>query len=90
VQLFIHEKLLVFYFSPNIIIMMKSRTMRWEGTKACIGAKRNAYRFLVGEAEGKRPPAKLRRRWENNIKIFLREIGWGGVEWIHLAQERDQ
>jgi hypothetical protein len=55
-----------------------------------MGKKRNAYRILVGKAEGKRPPAGPRRRWENNIKMNLREIGRGGMEWIHLAQDRDQ
>jgi hypothetical protein len=60
------------------------------GHVACIGAKRYVYRFLVGKAEGKRPLAKLRHRWENNIEIVLRGIGWGGMECIHLAQESDQ
>jgi hypothetical protein len=49
-----------------------------------------AYRILVGKPEGKRPLGKLRRKWVNNIKIDLREIGWDGVDWINLAQNRDQ
>jgi hypothetical protein len=52
--------------------------------------KRNAYRILVGKPEGKRPLGRSRRRWEDNIKMDLREIGWGGTDWIHLAQNRDQ
>jgi hypothetical protein len=52
--------------------------------------KRNAYRVLVGEPEGKRPLGRPRRRWEDNIRMDLREIGWGGMDWIDLAQERDQ
>jgi hypothetical protein len=55
-----------------------------------MGEKRNACRILVGKPEGKRPLRRPRRRWEDNIKMDLREIGWGGMYWIHLAQDRDQ
>jgi hypothetical protein len=54
------------------------------------GEKRNAYRILVGKPEGKRPLGRPRRRWLNNIKMDLREIGWGGMDWIDLAEDRDQ
>jgi hypothetical protein len=54
------------------------------------GAKRNAYRILVGRTERKRPLERQRRRWVDNIKIDLREIGWCGMDWIDLAQDRDQ
>jgi hypothetical protein len=54
------------------------------------GAKRNAYRILVGKPDGKRPLGKPRRRWEDNIRMDLREIGWGGMDWINLAQDRDE
>jgi hypothetical protein len=63
--------------------------MRWEGDRNTHGEKRNAYRILVGKSEGKRPLRKPRRKWEN-IRMDLREIGWGGVYWIDLAQDRDQ
>jgi hypothetical protein len=54
------------------------------------GKKRNAYRILVGKSEGKRPLGRLKRRWVDNIKMDLREIGWDGVDWIDVAQNRDQ
>jgi hypothetical protein len=54
------------------------------------GEKRNAYRTLVENPEGKRPLRRPRRRWVDNIKIDLREIGWDGMDWIDLAQDRDQ
>jgi hypothetical protein len=52
--------------------------------------KRNAYRILVGKLEGKRSLRRLRRKWVDNIKTDLREIGWDGMDWIDLAQDRDQ
>jgi hypothetical protein len=55
-----------------------------------MGEGRNVYRVLVGKPEGKRPLGRPRCRWEDGIKMDLREIGWGGVEWIHLAQDRDR
>jgi hypothetical protein len=54
------------------------------------GEKMNSYRILVGEPEGKRPLERQRRRLEDNIKMDLREIGWGGMDWINLAQDRNQ
>jgi hypothetical protein len=54
------------------------------------GAKRNAYGTLVGNPEGKRPLGRPRRRWVDNIKIDLREIEWDGIDWIDLAQNREQ
>jgi hypothetical protein len=55
-----------------------------------LGETRNAYRILLGKPEGKRPLGRLRRRWVGNIKMDLRKIGWSGVDWIDLAQDRDQ
>jgi hypothetical protein len=78
------------YSTPNIIRMIKSRRMRWAGHVAVIGEKMNAYRILVGKQRGKRPLGRPRRRWADNIKIDLREIGWGGMAWIDLAHDRDQ
>jgi hypothetical protein len=63
------------YFSPSTIRMIKSRRMRWAGYLARMGEKRNAYRTLVGRPEGNKPLGTPRRRWVDNIKIDLREIG---------------
>jgi hypothetical protein len=54
------------------------------------GEKRNAYRIFVGKPEGQTPLERPRRRWVNNIKMDLREIGWRGKDWFDLAQDRDQ
>jgi hypothetical protein len=77
------------YSSPDIVRQIKSRRMRWVGHVACMGEGRNLYRVLVGNLEGKRPLDRPRPRWEDGIKMDLEEIGLGGVEWIHLAQDRD-
>jgi hypothetical protein len=55
-----------------------------------MGEKRIAYRMLMGKPEGKRPLGRQRRRWVDNIKIYLTEIGWDGMDWIDLVQDRDQ
>jgi hypothetical protein len=55
-----------------------------------MGAKRNAYRMLVGKPEVKRPLGRTRSRWMDNIKMDLREIGWGGMDWIDLTQDKNQ
>jgi hypothetical protein len=55
-----------------------------------MGEKRNAYRILVGKPEGNRSPEKPRRRWKDNIKMDLREVGWDVMDWIGLAEDRDQ
>jgi hypothetical protein len=77
------------YSSPDIIRQIKSRRMRWAGHVACMREGRNVYRVLVGNPKVKRPLERPRRRWEDGIKMDLREIGWVGVQWIHLAQDRD-
>jgi hypothetical protein len=84
------EELLNLNSSSNIIKMIKPRRMTCAGHVACMGAKRNAHRALVGKSEGKRPLGRSRHRWEGNIKIDLRELQWGGMDWIDLAQGRDQ
>jgi hypothetical protein len=78
------------YSSPSIIRIIKSRRMRWVGHVARMGAKRNAYRLLVGKPEGKRPLGRPRRRWVDNIKMDLAEVGWGDVDWIGMAQDRNR
>jgi hypothetical protein len=78
------------YFSPSIIIIIKSRKMKWAGHVVTVGEKRNAYRMLVGKPEGKRPLGTPRRRWMDNMKMDLSEIGGSGLDWIELAQDRDQ
>jgi hypothetical protein len=62
--------------------------MRWAGHVARIGEKRNTYRLLVGTPEGKRQLGSPRRRWVDNIRMDLGEVGWGDVDWIGLAQYR--
>jgi hypothetical protein len=85
-----NEELRGLYSSPSIIRMIKARRMRWVGHVARMGEVRVAYNILVGRPEGRRPLGKPRRRWEDNIKIDLRETGFGDVGWIHLAQDRDR
>ncbi|KAJ4429512.1 hypothetical protein ANN_21681 [Periplaneta americana] len=76
------------YSSPDIIRNIKSRRLRWAGHVARMGETRNAYRVLVGRPEGKRPLGRPRRRWEDNIKMDLREVGYDDRDWINLAQDR--
>jgi hypothetical protein len=63
---------------------MKSRRVRQAGQV------RNSYKILIGKPEGRRPLGRYRRRWEDNIRMDLRAIVWKGVDWIRLAQDRDQ
>jgi hypothetical protein len=79
-----NEELHNLYSSPSIIRMIKSRMMGWAGHVARMGEKRNAYRILVGNPEGKRPLGRPRRRWVDNIKMDLREIGWDDGDWNWL------
>jgi hypothetical protein len=85
-----NEELHNSYPSPRVIRMIKSRRIRQAGNTARMGEKRNAYRILVGKPQGKRPLGRPRRRWEDNIKTDLRGIGWVGMDWIDLAQDRYQ
>jgi hypothetical protein len=77
-------------YENKIIRINKSRRMRWAGHVVRMGENRNAYRILVGMPEGKRPLGRPRHRWVDNTKMDLREIGWYGVDWIDMAQDRDQ
>jgi hypothetical protein len=74
---------------PAYLAIYTSRRMRWVGYVARMGEKLDAYRLLLGKQEGKRPLGRPRRRWVDNIKMDLREIGWDGVDWIDMAQDRD-
>jgi hypothetical protein len=74
----------------SIIRIIKSRRMRWAGHVARMGPKRNAYRLLVGKPEGKRPLGRPRHRWVDNIRMDLVEVGWGDVDWIGLAQDKNR
>jgi hypothetical protein len=64
--------------------------MRWAGHVAHMGEKRNVYKVSMGKPEGKRPLGKPRHRWEDGTRMDLKEIGWGSVDWIQLAQDRDR
>ena len=77
------------YCSPNIVRVIKSRRMRWAGHVARMGEGRGVYRSLVGKPEGKRPLVRPRRRWKDNIKMDLHEVGCWGMDWMELAQYRD-
>jgi hypothetical protein len=83
-----NEELHDLYSSPSIIRIIKSRRRRWVGHVARIREKRNVYMLLVGKPEGKRPPGRPRRRWIDNIKMDLLEIGLSVVDWIGLARDR--
>jgi hypothetical protein len=84
------EELYSLYSSPDIIRQVKSRRMRWTGHVVRMGEERKVYKVLVGKPEGKRSMGRPRRRWEDGIRMDLREIGLGGVDWIRLAQDRDR
>jgi hypothetical protein len=76
------------YSSPNIVRVIKSRKMKWAGHVAHMGEGRGVYRVLVGRPKGRRPLGRPRCRWEDNIKMDIREIGINGANWIWLAQDQ--
>jgi hypothetical protein len=80
-----NEELHNFYASPRC-----SSRGEWTGHVASIGRDEKCIKMLFEKPEGKRPLGRHRRRWENSIRMSLREIGWEGVDWIHLAQDKDQ
>jgi hypothetical protein len=75
---------------PDIIRQVKSRRMRWAEHVARMGEEIKVYKVLVGKPEGKRPLGGPRRRWEDGIRLDLKVIGLGGVDWNRLAQDRDR
>ena len=85
-----NEEINNLYSSPNIVRVIKSRRMRWAGHVARMDEERGLYRVLVGKPEGKRPLGRPRRRWVDNIKMVLQEVGCGHMDWIGLAQDRDR
>jgi len=85
-----NEELNDLYSSPNILRVIKLRIMRLAEHVARMGERRGVYRVLVGKHEGKRPLGRPRRKWEDNIKMDLQEVGCGGMDWIELAQDRDR
>ena len=85
----LHNELNDLYSLPNIVRVVKSRRMRWAGHVARTREDRGVHRVLVGKPKGKRPLGRPRRRWEDNIKIDLQEIGGGRGDWMELAQDRD-
>ena len=85
-----NEELIELCSSRNIVRVIKSRRMRLAGHVARMGERRGIYRVLVGKPEGKRPLGRSKRRWEDNIKMDLREVRCGDMDWIDLAQDRDR
>ena len=85
-----NEELNNLYASPNVVWVIKSRRMRWVGHVARMGEGRGVYRVLVGKPEVRRSLGRPRCRWEDNIRMDLREVGCGCVDWMELAQNRDR
>jgi hypothetical protein len=85
-----NEELHGLYSSPGIIRVIKAKRMRWAGHVARMGEVRGAYNILVGRPEGRRLLERPRRRWEDNIKIDIGETGFGDVDRINLAEDRDR
>ena len=86
----LHEEINGLFSSPNIIWVIKSRRMKWAEYVLRMGEGRGLYRVLVGKPEGRKPLERPRRRWEDNIRMDLREVECGCVDWMELAQDRDR
>ena len=85
-----NEELRDVYFSINIILVIKSRRIRWAGHVARMGERRGVYRDLVWIPEGKRSLGRPRRRWEDNMKMDLQKVDCGDMDWIDVAQDMDR
>jgi hypothetical protein len=85
-----NEELHNVYASLNFIRVIQSRRMRWAGHVACMGEMRSSNKILDGKPEGKRPRGRPRCRWEDYIRMDIKEIWWKDIYWIRLAQDRDQ
>jgi hypothetical protein len=85
-----NEELNGLYSLPNMVRVIKSISSRWAGHVARMGEGRCVYRVLVGKPKGKRPLGRPRRRWEDNVRMDLQEVGCGCDDWIGLAQDRDR
>jgi hypothetical protein len=83
-----NEELNDLYTVPNIMRVVKSRRIRWARHVARMGEERGVHRVLVGKPEGKRPLGRPRRRWEDNIKMDLQDVGGVSGDWMELAQDR--
>jgi hypothetical protein len=81
---------LIFDLTHACYMSRQPHNLKCAGHVACIVQVINAYKILVRKSEGKRPRGRRRRRWEDNIRMDLREVGWEDVDWICLAQDRDQ
>jgi len=85
-----NEELNDLYSSSNIVRVIKSRRMRWAGHVARMDEEKGVYRVLLWKPEGREPLGRPRRRWLNNIRMDLQEVGCGYMDWIGLAQDRDK
>jgi len=85
-----NEELNDLYCSSNIVRVIKWRRMRWAGHVARMGEERAVYRFLMVKPQGRRPLGRPRRRWVDNIRMDLQEVGCGYIDWIGLAVDRDR
>jgi hypothetical protein len=85
-----NEELNDLYFLPSIVRVVKLRRMRWAGHVARMGEDRGVHRVMLGKPEGKTPLGRPRRRWENNMKMDLQEVGGVRGDWMELAQDRDR
>jgi hypothetical protein len=84
-----NEELHSLYISPNTVRVLKSRRLRWAGQVARMEEGRSAFKILTGKPTGKRSLVRPRRRWKNNIRMDLKEIGIFPRNWVDSAQDRD-